>query len=271
MRAIVSLSVPGRRLSPCFSVRAEAATFAPSIARRTAIASPIPRLAPVTSATLPFSVPLGFTRALIFSSFLLCGLDRRHALRMPRPAPSHAGARDAQHHAAQRWRMEPHLVGRDVGRALRRPTNRHPGVGLPRLSLDVRHSRAFRERHVERRAFARVVPPHRLLFVDRGDDLEAVQRAFPEKRQHPGVAEGFGGDRGEVPVVEAEGVANLADRGGLVGGEHGCLIKKVQVADGFLPLLLRNDEANRCALYLNGEKMLTALLSMFGALGACTL
>jgi len=42
------------RGGPSLSVRAEAATFAPSIASRTAIASPMPRLAPVTSATLPF-------------------------------------------------------------------------------------------------------------------------------------------------------------------------------------------------------------------------
>ena len=58
-RSTVSWSVPGRRLSPDSAVRAEATTRAPSMARRAQIASPMPRLAPVTTATLPLRVPLG--------------------------------------------------------------------------------------------------------------------------------------------------------------------------------------------------------------------
>ena len=63
MRSTVSISVPGRRLSPSWAVRAETTTLAPSMARRAAIASPMPRLAPVTRATLPFRFPLGLMLA----------------------------------------------------------------------------------------------------------------------------------------------------------------------------------------------------------------
>src|SRR5262249_50316547 len=69
MRAMVSFSVPGRLLSPASAVRAVQTTLAPSIARRTEIASPMPRLAPVTSATRPFNLPFGLMRAsvIVFS------------------------------------------------------------------------------------------------------------------------------------------------------------------------------------------------------------
>jgi hypothetical protein len=73
MRRIVSVNVPGRRLSPASAVRAVQTTRAPSIARRTAIASPIPRLAPVTSAILPFSTPFGLITGFDITSILfLC-------------------------------------------------------------------------------------------------------------------------------------------------------------------------------------------------------
>ncbi len=61
MRSTVSCSVPGSRLSPLSAVRAETTTLAPSMASRAAMASPMPRLAPVTRAFLPFSAPLGLT------------------------------------------------------------------------------------------------------------------------------------------------------------------------------------------------------------------
>jgi hypothetical protein len=58
-------------LSPSAAVRADTTTFAPSIASLTAIASPIPRLAPVTSAVLPRKVPFGFTRVIPASHTVL--------------------------------------------------------------------------------------------------------------------------------------------------------------------------------------------------------
>jgi len=44
--ATVSASVPGSLLSPSAALRADATTFAPSMANRAQIASPMPRLAP---------------------------------------------------------------------------------------------------------------------------------------------------------------------------------------------------------------------------------
>ena len=61
MCAMVSVSVPESRLSPSSAVRAVATTRAPSCASLAAIAAPMPRLAPVTMATLPFSGPFGLT------------------------------------------------------------------------------------------------------------------------------------------------------------------------------------------------------------------
>jgi len=54
MAATVSASEPASRApgSAC-SVRATSATAAPSAASRVAMATPMPRLAPVTRATLP--------------------------------------------------------------------------------------------------------------------------------------------------------------------------------------------------------------------------
>src|SRR5687768_4214703 len=73
MRLTVCFSVPGRVLWPSSAVRAVQTTFAPSIARRVEIASPMPRLAPVTSATLPLSLPLGLT----FASAMMVLPDRK--------------------------------------------------------------------------------------------------------------------------------------------------------------------------------------------------
>ena len=55
MAATVACNEPATRLSPSLRVRATHATRAPSAARPRAIASPMPRLAPVTIATLPCS------------------------------------------------------------------------------------------------------------------------------------------------------------------------------------------------------------------------
>ena len=51
----VRLMLPAKTWSPSSMVRAVTATAAPSDANRLAIASPMPRLAPVTIATLPSS------------------------------------------------------------------------------------------------------------------------------------------------------------------------------------------------------------------------
>lgn len=59
IRRAVSPTVPGNGESAAETVRAHTAIRAPSLARRRAIAAPIPRLAPVTSATRPSSSPIG--------------------------------------------------------------------------------------------------------------------------------------------------------------------------------------------------------------------
>src|SRR5665213_976736 len=53
MDATVVARLPAKRLSPSSTVLAVTATAAPASASLRAIASPIPRLAPVTTATLP--------------------------------------------------------------------------------------------------------------------------------------------------------------------------------------------------------------------------
>src|SRR5580658_4340235 len=63
MRSMVSVRVPESRLSPSSAVRAVATTLAPSCASRAAMAAPMPRLAPVTTATLSFRTPFGLTLA----------------------------------------------------------------------------------------------------------------------------------------------------------------------------------------------------------------
>ena len=72
MRSMVSVSVPESRLSPSSAVRAVATTRAPSCASRAAIAAPMPRLAPVTMATLSFSSPFGLTVAPAIMPILPC-------------------------------------------------------------------------------------------------------------------------------------------------------------------------------------------------------
>src|SRR5438034_6061575 len=53
----VPSNVPGRKCCPSLSVRAATTTLAPSRANNCAMAAPMPRLAPVTTATLPSSCP----------------------------------------------------------------------------------------------------------------------------------------------------------------------------------------------------------------------
>ena len=57
----VSAMVPGSGDVPVSVVRAATATAAPSAANRRAISAPMPRLAPVTMATLPSRMPMAIT------------------------------------------------------------------------------------------------------------------------------------------------------------------------------------------------------------------
>ena len=57
----VSAMVPGNGDVPVSVVRAATATAAPSRANRRAISAPMPRLAPVTMATLPSRMPMVIT------------------------------------------------------------------------------------------------------------------------------------------------------------------------------------------------------------------
>ncbi len=64
----VSLIVPARVELPGSTVRAATATAAPSAANRRAISAPIPRLAPVTMATRPSSMPIRILRASAYET-----------------------------------------------------------------------------------------------------------------------------------------------------------------------------------------------------------
>ena len=59
--SVVSAMVPGNGEVPVSVVRAATATAAPSAANRRAISAPMPRLAPVTMATLPSRMPMAIT------------------------------------------------------------------------------------------------------------------------------------------------------------------------------------------------------------------
>ena len=65
MFLIVISREPGSGCVPSWTVRAVAMTFAPSAAKHSAIAAPMPRLAPVTIATLPSNLPMSFSSRLV--------------------------------------------------------------------------------------------------------------------------------------------------------------------------------------------------------------
>ncbi len=66
------------------------------------------------------------------------GSERLHPVRRAGPGPSHGGAGQAQHHAAQGWRVQPHLVRRLALRPVRRPVHRLAQAGRRHPLLDVR-------------------------------------------------------------------------------------------------------------------------------------
>src|SRR6185437_11865617 len=126
-RATVSCSVPGSRLSPVSAVRAETTIFAPSWPSLTAIASPMPRLAPVTSATLPFSVPAILASLVFRKRRLGKRLGQCPATLVRCGVPGEENRR--QQHQARR---EERRVDADIGKGERRDLRPHQ----PRQSAD---------------------------------------------------------------------------------------------------------------------------------------
>src|SRR5262249_39252241 len=103
---------PSNMWSPSFSVRAATTTFAPSAAKSSAIAWPMPRLAPVTIATLPSSLPISSSR--------------------PAPPLRGAGSGGASGRPTKVSRVSVDPARRAQRRQLRHRPGRHPGLALPR-------------------------------------------------------------------------------------------------------------------------------------------
>src|SRR5215216_5002229 len=143
MRATVSVMVPGRGCSLCSTVRAETTTLAPSMARRRAIASPMPRLAPVTTATRPASVPFGLT----LGSFMALPPRGAGCCVTQCAARGRVGQRAGVHHGgterteSKRSSGDERRGGHLSSRAQRGISSSSPGAnGIPRCARDDKSS-----------------------------------------------------------------------------------------------------------------------------------
>src|SRR5262245_16635444 len=179
--ATVSRSVPGTPSGAWSRLRATAATRAPSDARRLAIAAPIPRLAPVTSATFPSQEPPMRSPSGLAEAALHVALPD-----LDLPAPLLRG--DA---ARARRQVLADLVEAHPGGADRRPlrlrgllevgpARRHVALGMPRGIEPVGHARVAVRDHVADGAVGVALG---LETVQARDAVRVVERLAPEVRE----------------------------------------------------------------------------------------